>query len=88
MASEETEKSTVQQAIDQGRNAAEKASQTVQDGYTAAQQYAEDKGLDVGDFVRREPWLAIHSRVRDRLCCGASDPAGLLTGCVFREYLG
>ena len=59
MASEETEKSTVQQAIDQGRNAAEKASQTVQDGYTAAQQYAEDKGLDVGDFVRREPWLAI-----------------------------
>jgi ElaB/YqjD/DUF883 family membrane-anchored ribosome-binding protein len=59
MAYEEMAKSTVQQAMDQGRHAAEKASQTVQDGYKAAQQYAEDKGLDVGDFVRREPWLAI-----------------------------
>jgi ElaB/YqjD/DUF883 family membrane-anchored ribosome-binding protein len=61
MADEEVAKSTVQQTMDQGRNVAEKASQTVKDGYEAARQYAEDKGLSlyVGDFVRREPWLAI-----------------------------
>ncbi len=61
MAYEDEAKSTVQQAMDQGRDVAEKAGQTVKDGYKAAQQYAEDKGLslDVGDFVRREPWLAI-----------------------------
>ena len=61
MAYEDTVKSTVQQAMDQGRNAAEQAGQTVKDGYKAAWQYAEDKGLniDVGDFGRREPWLAI-----------------------------
>jgi ElaB/YqjD/DUF883 family membrane-anchored ribosome-binding protein len=61
MAYEDTAKSTVQQAMDQGRSAAEQAGQTVKDGYNAALQYAEDKGLnfDVGDFVRREPWLAI-----------------------------
>jgi ElaB/YqjD/DUF883 family membrane-anchored ribosome-binding protein len=61
MAYEAVAKSTVQQAMDQGGNVAERAGQTVRDGYKAAQQYAEDKGLtlDVGDFVRREPWLAI-----------------------------
>jgi len=61
MAYEAVAKSTVQQAMDQGRNVAEKAGQSVKDGYEAVQQYAEDKGLslDVGDFVRREPWLAI-----------------------------
>ncbi|MBF6569134.1 MAG: hypothetical protein IVW54_09685 [Candidatus Binataceae bacterium] len=61
MAYEDTAKSAVQQAMDQGRNAAGQAGQTVKDGYRAAQQFAEDKGLnlDVGDFVRREPWLAI-----------------------------
>ena len=61
MAYEDMAKSTVQQAMDQGRNVAEKAGQTVKEGYKAAQQYAEDKGLslDVGDFVRREPWLAV-----------------------------
>jgi ElaB/YqjD/DUF883 family membrane-anchored ribosome-binding protein len=53
--------STVEQAMDQGRKAAEKAGQAVKDGYKAAQQYAEDKGLnfDIGDLVRREPWLAL-----------------------------
>jgi ElaB/YqjD/DUF883 family membrane-anchored ribosome-binding protein len=61
MAYEDVAKSTVQQATDQGRNVAEKAGQSVKDGYEAVQQYAEDNGLslDVGDFVRREPWLAI-----------------------------
>jgi ElaB/YqjD/DUF883 family membrane-anchored ribosome-binding protein len=61
MAYEDMAKSTVQQAMDQGRNVADKAGQTVKDGYKAAQQYAEDKGLslDVADFVRQEPWLAI-----------------------------
>lgn len=53
--------STVEQAMDQGRKAAEKAGQAVKDGYKAAQQYAEDKGLnfDLGGLVRREPWLAL-----------------------------
>jgi ElaB/YqjD/DUF883 family membrane-anchored ribosome-binding protein len=61
MAYEETAKSAVNQAMDQGRNAAEQAGHAVKEGYNAARQYAEDKGLniDVGDFVRREPWLAI-----------------------------
>jgi ElaB/YqjD/DUF883 family membrane-anchored ribosome-binding protein len=61
MAYEDVAKSTVQHAVDQGRIVAETASQTVKDGYKAAQQYADDNGLslDVGDFVRREPWLAI-----------------------------
>jgi len=61
MAAEDVAKSTVHQAMDQGRNVAEKAGRTVKEGYKAAQQYAEDSGLslDVGDFVRREPWLAI-----------------------------
>jgi hypothetical protein len=47
--------------MDHGRQAAETASQTVKDGYQAAQQYAHDKGLDfdIGAFVRREPWIAI-----------------------------
>jgi ElaB/YqjD/DUF883 family membrane-anchored ribosome-binding protein len=53
--------STVEQAMDQGRKAAEKAGQAVKDGYKAAREYAEDKGLnvDLGDLVRREPWLAL-----------------------------
>ena len=57
----EASHSTVEQAMDQGRKAAEKAGQAVKDGYKAAQQYAEDKGLnfDLGDLVRREPWLAL-----------------------------
>ena len=47
--------------MDQGRQAAEKASQALKDGYGAARQYVEEKGLDfdVREFARREPWLAI-----------------------------
>jgi ElaB/YqjD/DUF883 family membrane-anchored ribosome-binding protein len=61
MAFEDAANSTVRQAMDQGRRAAEAAGQAVKDGYQAAQQYAEEKGLDVDlrDFVRREPWIAI-----------------------------
>lgn len=57
----EASHSTVEQAMDQGRKAAEKAGQAVKNSYRAAQQYAEDKGLnfDLGDLVRREPWLAL-----------------------------
>jgi len=40
MAYEEAVKSTVQQAIDQGRNIADKSSETVKEGYKAAQQCA------------------------------------------------
>ena len=61
MTLEDTANSTVRSALDQGRQAAEKASDTIKDGYDAAQQYVKDKGidLDLGEFVRREPWLAI-----------------------------
>jgi ElaB/YqjD/DUF883 family membrane-anchored ribosome-binding protein len=47
--------------MDQGHKVADKASQTVKEGYKAAQQFAEDKGLnlDLGKFVRSEPWLAV-----------------------------
>jgi ElaB/YqjD/DUF883 family membrane-anchored ribosome-binding protein len=60
MANEDSVNSTVQQAMDQGRNIADKASETVKEGYKAAQQYAQDNlSVDVADFVRREPWMAI-----------------------------
>jgi ElaB/YqjD/DUF883 family membrane-anchored ribosome-binding protein len=47
--------------MDQGRQAADKASQAVKDGYDAAQQFVKDQGvdLDLREWVRREPWLAI-----------------------------
>ena len=61
MTFEDTANSTVRDAMDQGRQAADKASQAVKDGYDAAQQYARDNGidLDLREFVRREPWFAI-----------------------------
>ncbi len=61
MTLEETASSTVRSAMDQGRQAADKASQAVKDGYEAAQQFVKDQGVDfdLREFVRREPWLAI-----------------------------
>ncbi len=61
MTFEETANSTVRTAMDQGRQAADKAAQAVKDGYDAAQQFVKDKGVDfdLREFVRREPWLAI-----------------------------
>ncbi len=61
MTLEDTANSTVRTAMDQGRQAADKASQVIKDGYEAAQQYVKDKGieLDLREIVRREPWLAI-----------------------------
>jgi ElaB/YqjD/DUF883 family membrane-anchored ribosome-binding protein len=61
MTLEETAKSTVRGATDQGRETAEQAGQTVRGAYKAARQYAEDERLklDLGEFVRREPWLAV-----------------------------
>ena len=61
MESEQVADSTVKQVMDQGLKVADKASQTVKEGYKAAQQFAEDKGLnlDLGKFVRSEPWLAV-----------------------------
>jgi ElaB/YqjD/DUF883 family membrane-anchored ribosome-binding protein len=58
---EETANSSIRSAMDQGSQAADKASQAVKDGYDAAQQYVQDKvgDFDLRDFVRREPWLAI-----------------------------
>jgi len=61
MSMEENVNSSVPSAMDQGRQAADKASQAIKDGYDAAQQFVKDKGvdLDLREFVRREPWLAI-----------------------------
>jgi ElaB/YqjD/DUF883 family membrane-anchored ribosome-binding protein len=60
MAFEDIANSAVHEARNQGRQAAESGSQAVKDGYEAAQQYLK-KGLDfdLGDFVRREPWIAV-----------------------------
>ena len=53
--------SAMRQTIDQGREAAEKAGQALKDGYGAARQYVSENGLsfDLGEFTRREPWIAI-----------------------------
>ena len=61
MTLEDTANSSVRSAMDQGRQAADKASQVIQDGYDAAQQYVKDRGvdLDLRELVRREPWFAI-----------------------------
>ncbi len=61
MAVENSAESTVRAAVDQGRQTVEKAGRVVKDSYDAAQGYVKDKGfnLDLGDFVRREPWLAL-----------------------------
>ncbi len=47
--------------MNQGRQTAQTASKVLQDGFQAAQDYVQEKGLDfdVREFVRREPWLAI-----------------------------
>ena len=61
MTLEETANPTVRAAMDQGRQAADKAAQAVKDGYEAAQQFVKDNGADfeLREFVRREPWIAI-----------------------------
>jgi ElaB/YqjD/DUF883 family membrane-anchored ribosome-binding protein len=61
MTLEETANSTVRTAMDQGGQAADKATQAVKDGYDAAKQFVKDKGFDrdLRRFVRREPWIAI-----------------------------
>jgi hypothetical protein len=61
MAFEDAANSTMREAKNQGRHAAEAGSQAAKDGYEAAQQYLQKKGLDfdLGEFVRREPWIAI-----------------------------
>ena len=61
MTFEDTANSTVRSAMDQGRQAADKAGQVIQDSYEAAQQYVNDNGpdLDLRELVRSEPWFAI-----------------------------
>lgn len=61
MAVENSAESKVREAIDQGRQTAERAGRAVRDSYDAAQGYVKDRGfnLDLGEFVRREPWLAL-----------------------------
>jgi hypothetical protein len=61
MTFEDVANSTVQQTLDQCRKTAEETGQVLKESYNAAQQYAEDKGLnlDLGEFVRKEPWLAV-----------------------------
>ena len=79
MANEDSVNSTVQQAMDQGRNIADKASETVKEGYKAAQQYAQDNlSVDIADFVRCGTLDSHYGRVCDRLCCGANDSADIV----------
>ena len=61
MAFEDTVNSSAHSAIDQGRDAADRAANALKDGYDAAQQYVQDRvgDFDLREFVRREPWLAI-----------------------------
>ena len=61
MAFEDTVNSSAHSAIDQGRDAADRAADALKDGYDAAQQYVQDRvgDFDLREFVRREPWLAI-----------------------------
>ncbi len=61
MAFEDTANSSAQGAIDQGRDAADRAADALKDGYDAAQQYVQDRvgDFDLREFVRREPWIAI-----------------------------
>ncbi|MGO9058265.1 MAG: hypothetical protein ACLQU2_12915 [Candidatus Binataceae bacterium] len=61
MAVENTAESIVREAVDQGRPTVERVSRAVKDGYDAAEAYVNDKGFDLGlgEFVRREPWLAL-----------------------------
>jgi ElaB/YqjD/DUF883 family membrane-anchored ribosome-binding protein len=61
MAFEDTASSTVQQALDQGRQAAETAGRTLKNGLEAAQQYVQEKrrDFDLRELIHREPWLAI-----------------------------
>jgi len=61
MTLEETAKSTVRDAMDQGRETAQKAGRAAKHGYEAAQEFVENELLnpDIRGFVRREPWLAL-----------------------------
>ncbi len=61
MVVENSAESTVREAIDQGRQTVEKAGRAVRDTYDAAQKSVREKGfsLDLGEFVRQEPWLAL-----------------------------
>ena len=61
MTIEEAANSTIKQTMEQGRQAADKASQALKDSYGAARQYVQDSGLasDLREFARREPWLAV-----------------------------
>ena len=61
MTFEDTANSTVRTPTEQGRQAADKASDAIKDGYDTAQKYVKDKvaDLDLSELVRREPWLAI-----------------------------
>jgi ElaB/YqjD/DUF883 family membrane-anchored ribosome-binding protein len=61
MAFEDTINSSAHSAIDQGRDAADRAADALKDGYDAAQQYVQDRvgDFDLREFVRREPWIAI-----------------------------
>jgi ElaB/YqjD/DUF883 family membrane-anchored ribosome-binding protein len=61
MAFEDTVNSSAHSAIDQGRDAADRAADALKDGYDAAQQYVQDRvgDFDLREFVGREPWIAI-----------------------------
>ena len=61
MTLEETARSTVRSAMDQGSETMEQAGQAAKGAYQAAQQFAENERpkRDLAEFVHREPWLAV-----------------------------
>jgi hypothetical protein len=82
------EKSTVRQAMDQGRNVVEKAGETLKDGYKAAQQYAEDNGLslDVATSFGMNSGSPLRPRLRSVTLLGRSSGVFPDRLCVLRIF--
>jgi ElaB/YqjD/DUF883 family membrane-anchored ribosome-binding protein len=61
MAMEERIDSAARDTIDRTQDALSSAGKSLKSGYDAAQKYAQnsDLGSQLGDFVVREPWMAV-----------------------------
>jgi ElaB/YqjD/DUF883 family membrane-anchored ribosome-binding protein len=61
MAMEERFDSAARDTIDRTQDALSSAGKSLKSGYDAAQKYAQnsDLGSQLGDFVAREPWMAV-----------------------------
>jgi ElaB/YqjD/DUF883 family membrane-anchored ribosome-binding protein len=61
MAYESFDKSTANETIDRARDAMDNVSQTLKNGYDAAQNYVQSNEIasELREFVKRDPWIAI-----------------------------